>query len=255
MKDPGARMRVIIVDDEALARERIRTLLAGDTEIEIAEECVSGDAAVKAIRRHAPDLLFLDVQMPRLDGFGVLEQIGSRKLPTTIFVTAFDQYAIRAFDAMALDYLLKPFTRERFHKALHRAMARVRQERAGSFHRQLDGLLDNLSKPYIQRLVIETAGRITFLSVGEIHWIEAQGNYACLHIGVESHLLRRSLKKLSEQLDPAAFLRIHRSTIVNIDQVQELQPLFHGEYAVTLKDGTRLSSSRGLKQKLERLFG
>lgn len=255
MKDPGAKIRVVIVDDEALARERIRTLLAGDPEIEIAQECASGDAAVKAIRRHAPDLLFLDVQMPRLDGFGVLEQIGSRKLPTTIFVTAYDQYAIRAFDAMALDYLLKPFTRERFHRALHRAMAQVRQERAGSYHRQLDGLLDNLSKPYIRRLVIKTAGRVTFLNVGEIHWIEAQGNYACLHAGRESHLLRRSLKKLSEQLDPAAFLRIHRSTIVNIDQVKDLQPLFHGEYTVTLKDGTRLSSSRGLKEKLGRLFG
>ena len=255
MKSPDEKICVLIVDDEALARERIRTLLLRDAEIEIADECSSGDAAVTAIRRHRPDLLFLDVQMPRLDGFGVLEQIGTAKLPTTIFVTAFDQYAIRAFDAMALDYLLKPFTGERFHKALNRAKAQVRQDRAGSFRRQLHGLLDNLSQPYIQRLVIKAAGRITFLNVGEIHWIEAQGNYACLHTGGESHLLRRSLKKLSEQLDPAAFLRIHRSTIVNIDQIKDLQPLFHGEYAVTLKDGTRLTSSRGLKETLGRWFG
>ncbi len=255
MKDSGDTIRVLIVDDEALARERIRTLLAGDSDVEIVGECSSGDAAVKAIRRQRPDLLFLDVQMPRLDGFGVLEKIGTAKLPTTIFVTAFDQYAIRAFDAMALDYLLKPFTRERFRKALQRATTQVRQERAGAVRRQLDGLLDNLSRPYIQRLVIKTAGRITFLNAGEIHWIEAQGNYACLHTGSESHLLRRSLKKLSEQLDPAAFLRIHRSTIVNLDQVKDLQPLFHGEYTVTLRDGTRLTSSRGLRHELERRFG
>ncbi len=255
MKSPDDKIRVLIVDDEALARERIRTLLVGDAEIEIADECSSGEVAVKAIRRHRPDLLFLDVQMPRLDGFGVLEQIGTAKLPTTIFVTAFEQYAIRAFDAMALDYLLKPFTRERFRKALHRAKAQVRQERAGSFRRQLHGLLDNLSRPYLRRLVIKTHGRVAFLKVEEIHWIEAQGNYACLHTGGESHLLRRSLKKLSEQLDPAAFLRIHRSTIVNIDQIKDLQPLFHGEYAVTLKDGTCLTSSRGLKERLGRLFG
>lgn len=247
-------IRILIVDDEALARERIRTLLDNDAEIEIVGECSSGAAAVEAIRAHRPDLLFLDVQMPRLDGFGVLQRIGTDRLPTTVFVTAFDEYAVRAFDAMALDYLLKPFTRERFQKALQRAKAHVRQERSGSFRRQLDGLLDNLAKPYVQRLVIKTAGRITFLKVEEIHWIEAQGNYACLHAGKESHLMRRSLKKLGEQLDPARFLRIHRSTIVNVDRVRELQPLFHGEYAVILKDGTELTSSRGLKRMLAQRF-
>ena len=223
MNRPGDRLRVLIVDDEALARERIRTLLDEDAGIEIVGEFASGEEAVQAVGQFRPDLLFLDVQMPGLDGFGVLERVGPGNLPTTVFVTAFEEYAVRAFDAMALDYLLKPFTRDRFHKALQRAVTRVREERAGSFRQQLEGLLDNYSRPHLQRLVIKLAGRISFLNVGEIDWIEAQGNYACLHVGRDSHLLRRSLKKLSEQLDPAVFLRIHRSTIVNLDRVQELQ--------------------------------
>ena len=255
MNRPGDRVRVLVVDDEALARERIRTLLHEDGGVEIVGECASGEEAVQAIRQQRPDLLFLDVQMPRLDGFGVLERVGSENLPTTVFVTAFEEYAVRAFEAMALDYLLKPFTRERFRTALQRAVTRVQEERAGSFRQQLEGLLDNYSRPHLQRLVIKSAGRIHFLNVSEIDWIEAQGNYACLHAGRDSHLLRRSLKKLSEQLDPAVFLRIHRSTIVNLDRVLELQSQFHGEYEVVLKDGTRLTSSRGLKERLERLFG
>ena len=250
------RIRVLIVDDEPLARERIRDLLASANDVEIVGECENGKEAVDLIREKKPDLLFLDVQMPHLDGFGVVEEIGAEEMPTTIFVTAYDRHALRAFEVHALDYLLKPFDAERFGKALERARIRLGQKQ-GQMNPQLEALLSDVqtrSKP-LERIMIKTSGRIFFLRLEEIDYIEAAGNYVRLHVGKEDHLLRETMSSLESKLDPRKFLRIHRSTIVNIESVKELQPLFHGEYAVLLRDGTQLTLSRGYRDKLEEHFG
>jgi len=247
----------LIVDDEPLARERILDLLAGDAEVEVVGECGDGLAAVAAIEHHKPDLLFLDVQMPELDGFGVLEAIDEAKAPVIIFVTAYDQYALRAFEVHALDYLLKPFDRERFDKALQRAKHQIARERAGAAPQELIALLADLKarpKP-LERLVIKSAGRVFFLRAEEIDWIEAAANYVKLHVGKESHLLRETINGLAAKLDPDKFLRIHRSTIINLECVKELQPWFHGDYVVILKDGTQLTSSRNYREQLHKLLG
>ncbi|MGH9832026.1 MAG: LytR/AlgR family response regulator transcription factor [Blastocatellia bacterium] len=251
------KIRALIVDDEPLARERILDLLAGDVEVEIAGECGDGLSAVAAIEHHKPDLLFLDVQMPELDGFGVLEAIDEAKAPVIIFVTAYDQYALRAFEVHALDYLLKPFDRERFDKALQRAKHQIARERAGAVNQELVALLTDLKarpKP-LERLVIKSAGRVFFLRAEEIDWIEAAANYVKLHVGKESHLLRETINGLAAKLDPDKFLRIHRSTIINLERVKELQPWFHGDYVVILQDGTQLTSSRNYREQLHKLLG
>lgn len=251
------RIRALIVDDEPLARERIRTLLTGEPEIEVVGECGDGHKAVAAIRRHAPDLLFLDVQMPELDGFGVLQELGAQHLPVVVFVTAYDKYALRAFEVHALDYLLKPFDRERFHKALTRARAQIQQQKSGQVSERILALLADLkgAPKHLERLVIKSGGRVFFLRTEEIGWIEAAGNYVRLHAGGEEHLLRETMSKLEEQLDPGKFLRIHRSTIVNLERIQELQPAFHGDYVVLLRDGTRLTLSRSYRDKLQEILG
>jgi two-component system LytT family response regulator len=250
-------MKILIVDDEPLARERILDLLAGDTEIEVVGECGDGLSAVAEIERHQPDLLFLDVQMPELDGFGVLEAIDETKAPVIIFVTAYDQYALRAFEVHALDYLLKPFDRERFDKALQRAKHQIAREGAGAVNQELVALLADLKarpKP-LERLVIKSGGRVFFLRAEEIDWIEAAANYVKLHVGKESHLLRETINGLAAKLDPDKFLRIHRSTIINLERVKELQSWFHGDYVVILKDGTQLTSSRNFREQLHKLLG
>ncbi|MGH9766915.1 MAG: LytR/AlgR family response regulator transcription factor [Blastocatellia bacterium] len=249
------KIRALIVDDEPLARERIADLLADDAEVEIIGECGDGLAAVAAIENHKPDLIFLDVQMPELDGFGVLEAI--EEAPVIVFVTAYDQYALRAFEVHALDYLLKPFDRERFDKALQRAKHQIARERAGSVNRELVALLADLkSRPKpLERLVIKTGGRVFFLRVDEIDWIEAAANYVKLHVGKESHLLRETINGLAAKLDPDKFLRIHRSIIINLERVKELQPWFHGDYVVILQDGTQLTSSRNYREQLRKLLG
>src|SRR5262245_20823637 len=249
------KIRTLIVDDEPLARERIVDMLAGDAEVDIIGECGDGLAAVAAIESHRPDLIFLDVQMPELDGFGVLEVIEAT--PVIIFVTAYDQYALRAFEVHALDYLLKPFERERFDKALQRAKHQIERERAGAVNRELAELLADLkSRPKpIERLVIKAGGRVFFLRVDEIDWIEAAANYVKLHAGKEAHLLRETINGLAAKLDPDKFLRIHRSIIVNLDRVKELQPWFHGDYVVVLQDGTQLTSSRNFREQLRKLLG
>ncbi len=251
------RIRALIVDDEPLARERIRTLLTGEPEIEVVGECGDGHKAVAAIRRHAPDLLFLDVQMPELDGFGVLQELGAQPLPVVVFVTAYDKYALRAFEVHALDYLLKPFDRERFYKTLTRARAQIRQEKSGEVSERILALLADLkgAPKHLERLVIKSGGRVFFLRTEEIDWIEAAGNYVRLHTGGEEHLLRETMSKLEAQLDPGKFLRIHRSTIVNLERIQELQPAFHGDYVVLLRDGTRLTLSRSYRDKLQEVLG
>jgi two-component system LytT family response regulator len=249
------KIRTLIVDDEPLARERIVDMLVGDAEVEIIGECGDGLMAVATIESLKPDLLFLDVQMPELDGFGVLEAI--EETSAIVFVTAYDQYALRAFEVHALDYLLKPFDRERFDKALRRAKSQIERERAGTMNRELAALLADLkSRPKpLERLVIKAGGRVFFLRVDEIDWIEAAANYVRLHTGKEAHLLRETINGLAAKLDPDKFLRIHRSIIVNLERVKEMQPWFHGDYVVILQDGTQLTSSRNYREQLRKLLG
>ncbi len=250
-------MRVLIVDDEPLARERLRALLQAEPDVEVVGECADGRQAVEAIRAHQPDLIFLDVRMPELDGFGVLEALAREPRPAVIFVTATDRFALQAFDADALDYLLKPFDRERFRNALGRARARIGRDADAAVREQLRTLLEGVQpeRKYLDRVVVKSSARVFFLRVEEIDWIEAAGNYLKLHAGGEAHLLRETMNNLEARLDPALFLRIHRSTIVNLERVRELQPWFHGDYAVLLRDGTRLTLSRSYRQKVQELFG
>ena len=253
-------IRTLIVDDEPAARDGIRHLLAADPEIVLAGECSNGREAAAAIRDTAPDLVFLDVQMPGLDGFGVLREVGVDRAPAVVFVTAFDQYALRAFDVHALDYLLKPFTDDRFRQSLERAKQLVRQGRLGDLSRKLAALLDHdepaPARPrYLDRLVVKSGGKVTLLPVGEIEWIDAEGDYVRIHVGKTWHLLRETMKNLEDQLDSARFVRIHRSTIVNLEKVKELQPFFRGEYVVVLHNGTTLKLSRGYRDNLETRLG
>lgn len=250
-------IRTLIVDDEPLARDRLRRYLAGDDEIEIAGECGDGLTALEAIEQLKPDLLFLDIQMPELDGFGLLAEIDDASMPAVVFVTAYDQYALRAFEVHAIDYLLKPFDRERFRKALGRAKQQIRRRQdAGEMDQRLLTLLTQIkAEPkYLERVVIKSVGRVFFLKTCEIDWIEAEGNYAKLHVGGEAHLLRETMSRLEAKLDPEKYLRIHRSTIVNVERIRELQPLFSGDCAVILRDGTRLTLSRSHRDKLMHLF-
>jgi two-component system LytT family response regulator len=256
-------IRTLIVDDEPAAREGMRHLLAADPEIVLAGECSNGREAVAAIRDTSPDLAFLDVQMPELDGFGVLREVGVERAPAVVFVTAFDQYALRAFDVHAIDYLLKPFTDDRFRQSLDRAKQLVRQGRLGDLTRKLAALLDNdgsapapaPAPSYLDRLVVKSGGKVTLLPVGEIEWIDAEGDYVRIHVGKTWHLLRETMKNLEDQLDAARFVRIHRSTIVNLEKVKELQPFFRGEYVVVLHNGTTLKLSRGYRDNLEARLG
>jgi len=248
----GRRIRALVVDDEPLARQRIRRLLERDPEVETVGDCGDGSAAVAAIAEHAPDLVFLDVQMPGLDGFAVLERLPAGRTPLVVFVTAYDQYALRAFEVSAVDYLLKPFDRRRFAKALQRAKARLAAEADNGLGQRTLALLEELRarSSHLDRLVVKAGGRAFFLKTEEIDWIEAEGKYVRLHVGRESHLLREPISTLEAQLDPRRFLRIHRSTIVNIDRIRELQPWFHNEVRVILRDGTELMLSRGCRKKL-----
>jgi two-component system LytT family response regulator len=250
-------IRTLIVDDEPLARQRVLRLLREEPDVEVIGEAGDGGEAVAAIRADKPDLVFLDVQMPVLDGFGVLEALGEDDLPAVIFVTAYDRFALRAFEYNALDYLLKPFDRERFRKALERARAHLGRARDREETHQLLGAAAEYKSggAVLERLVIKSSGRVFFLRVEEIDWIEAAGNYVRLHVGKEAHLLRDTMSSLEARLDAKRFLRIHRSTIANIECIQELQPLFHGDYVVILRDGTQLNLSRGYRQRLNEVFG
>ncbi len=251
------KIRTLIVDDEPLARERVRALLSEETDVEVVGECRDGQEAVEAIRREAPDLVFLDVQIPELDGFGVIERVGVDKIPVIVFVTAYDQYALQAFEVHAVDYLLKPFDQDRFQKALARARQSVQLRRGGDVNERLVALLEDLKTPqgHLERLVVKSSGRLFFLRAEEIDWIESSGNYVSLHVGPESHLLRETMNGIETKLDPARFIRIHRTAIVNIDRIRELQPLFHGEYDVVLRTGTTLTLSRGYRDRLQGLLG
>lgn len=247
-----AKIRALIVDDEPLARERIRTLLEGEDDIEIVGECADGSEAVVTIESERPDLVFLDVQMPELDGFGVLETVGVDEMPVVVFVTAFDQFALRAFDAHAVDYILKPFDRERFQRALGRARIQVERHSEDDFGERLRALLGQLQPKaqYLERIAVRAGGRIVFIRTDEVDWVDAQGNYARLHLKERTYLLRETMSALESKLDPGRFVRIHRSTIVNAERIRELEPMFAGEYLVILRDGTKLPSSRTYRDKL-----
>jgi two-component system LytT family response regulator len=230
----SALIRTMIVDDEPLARTSLLALLSQDGDTVLVGECGSGIEALTAIRQLRPELVFLDVQMPGCDGFDVLEQLGAAVPKAVIFVTAYDRYALKAFEAGALDYLLKPFDDARFSRALERAKAMVRGRIAQPRH-----------------LMVKSAGRTVIVRIDEIDWIEAADYYACLHVNQKTHLLRRTLAELEEELDPAVFCRIHRSTIVNLDRVKQMQLDANGEYEVFLRDGTRLRLSRSYREQLQ----
>ena len=250
-----AKIRTLVVDDEPLAREGILIRLRGEPDIDVIGECRNGREGAAAILREAPDLVFLDVQMPRLDGFGVIESVGPKRMPPVIFVTAYDEHAVKAFEVHALDYLLKPIDGARFRDALERARLRVRSHDLEAIGGQLQEMLGALKAgaEHLERLSIKSRGRITFLSVNDIDWIEAADNYVQVHTGRQSHLVHATLNGLESRLDSRRFLRIHRSAIVNVSRIKELQPLFHGEYTVTLHNGTRLTLSRRYRDKLKQL--
>jgi len=249
-------IRVLLVDDESLAREMLREMLQDDPQVTIVGESCNGREALEAIRTHSPDLIFLDVQMPELGGFEVLEALG-KDIPRVIFVTAYDQYAVRAFEVHALDYLLKPFDQDRFDISWQRARAQILRDRDGGTDQRILALLEEMKagNKYLERLVIKASGRIYFLETSEIDWIEAEGNYVSVHSAKKSHLLRETISSLEAQLDPRKFLRIHRSSIVRIDRIQELQPWFHGEYRIILLNGTQLTLSRNYRDKLQEALG
>ena len=244
------KIRTLIVDDEPLARDRLRQLLQDEPDIELVGECADGREAVAAIGKKSPELLFLDVQMPELDGFGVLEAMGTGPQPVIVFVTAHDQFALRAFEVHAVDYLLKPFDRERFQKALRRAIEQVGNRDPGALRRRQTALLGNL--PATQ-LAVKSGGHVVWVKLDEIDWIGSADNYAELHVGTKSHLLRETLGALEARLAPEKFVRISRSAIVNAQHIKELHRLFYGGYELVLHDGTRLTLSRRFRDKLKQL--
>lgn len=242
-------MRVLIIDDEPLARERIRTLLTKESDVQILAECADGASAVQAIKKHGPDLIFLDVQMPGMGGFEVLQALGEEELPLVIFVTAYDQHALKAFEVHALDYLLKPFKQARFQATLQRARERLGvPEPEGTRH--LAELLARLApaRDYLSRVAVRNGERVVFVKMDAVEYIEAAGNYVVLHCGKENHILRQTLSSLEVELDPRKFIRVNRSTLVNVEQVRELQPLFKGEHALLLKNGKQLPLTRGVRE-------
>jgi len=246
------KIRTLIADDEPLGRSLIRNLLAEDREFVCVRECADGADTLRAIQHDSPDLVFLDVQMPELNGFEVLANLRKEQLPAIIFVTAFDSFALKAFEAHALDYLLKPVSDDRFFEALQRVKTYLADREAGGVRDRLLGLVRQLtdSPKYISRLAVESGGSLIFLKVSEIDWIEAAGNYLSLRVGKQSYLLRGRISGLEKNLPPDQFFRVHRSTIVNLDRIKEFQPLFKGEGLIVLKDGSRLSASRSCSQRL-----
>ena len=249
------KLRVIIADDEPLARERVRSLLAAEADIEIIAECSNGAQTLKATQEHRPDLLFLDVQMPRLDGFEVLEALAPEETPVVVFTTAHDEHAIRAFEVNALDYLLKPCTEERFKKAVQRARDQLQKGARGQSNSQFAALLSHVHKtsPGGGRILVRTPERIVFLKPEEIDHVEAAGNYVVLHSGKERHIVRETTAAMETRLAPAGFMRISRSIIVNLARIREVQPIGPGQYSVLLKNGTRLDMTCSLSELQGRL--
>ena len=251
------RYTALIVDDEPLARRSIRKFLKAFPEFTVAGECGDGSSAITAIRDRRPDLLFLDIQMPECDGFQVITEVGKEAMPVTIFVTAYDRYAIQAFEAHALDYLLKPFSEDRFRDALVHAKRTLEMGQQQAPNQQLAELLDRLNKKrdYLERIPVPSKGRFLFLNVRDLDWVEAEGNYLRLHSSGTSHLVRGNMNEMERKLDPARFMRIHRSTIVNLQRIREVQPWFRGHHRVIMTNGRELQLSRYQKDKLRVLLG
>jgi two-component system, LytTR family, response regulator len=252
-----SRIKALIADDEALARKFIRGILKQDHEVELVGECSNGKDAVAMIRRHKPDVVFLDIQMPEMYGFKVLETLRLEHLPEIVFTTAYESYAIRAFELHALDYLLKPFDQVRFKAALKHVKERIHSQHLEDGRLQIGTLLESIkAQPaHLDRVVIKADGRITFLNTREIDWIEADDKYVHLHTREGSRMVRQTLSTMETQLDPKQFIRIHRSAIVNVERIKELQPLFSGEHSIHLENGTKLTLSRNYKDKLFELLG
>jgi two-component system, LytTR family, response regulator len=252
-------LKVVVADDEPIGRHRLVRLLQTEAETDVVAACADGAEAVDAIRIHTPDVILLDIQMPHLDGFEVVAALGGAPHPAIIFVTAHDQYAVRAFEVNAFDYLLKPVDRDRLREAIGRAISRAAREPQGSPTGRILALLEELSaRDRVRardRLVVRTPERAIFLRTETIDWIEAAGKFVHLHVGRVVHALRESMAELEQELDPARFLRISRSAIVNLDRIQEVQPWFQGDYVLILSDGTRLTSTRGYRENMRRLLG
>ncbi len=286
-----SKMRVLIVDDEALARQRLRRLVQSEPDAEVIGECADGLEAVQAIQHERPDLVCLDVQMPELDGFGVLQSLGGQAVPNVVFVTAYDEHALRAFEVHAIDYVLKPVDADRFRTAFHRArLAHSQATAADRLGRLLDtvrsvsddergrgegagAIAGSVGSPspasgepapvpsnggppsFASRILVKHDGRMFFVKVGDIDWIEADRNYVRLHVGNAAHTIRERISHLESSLDPRIFARIHRSTIVNLNRIREMQQWFSGDYVVILENGTRLRLSRHYREQVERRFG
>jgi two-component system LytT family response regulator len=253
-KSASRRVRAVIVDDEPLPRERIRTLLADHPEVEIVAECGDGAQAAMVIGSHEVDLVFLDIQMPELDGFELLEALDHENLPAVIFVTAFDEYAVRAFEVSAIDYLLKPIDPARFEQALERALARLGRPTEGASELQEFLVRWRAQRGYAARFVVRTGGKLIFVRTEDVDWMDAAGNYVRLHSGGRPYLVRETMKSIEARLNPEQFVRVHRSAIVNIDRVASLEPYFHGEYVVIMRDGAKLTSSRSHSGRLRALL-
>ena len=250
----------LIIDDEPLARDKIRGFLQREDDFEVIGECRDGMEALAKIEELRPDLIFLDVQMPELDGFGVLENLdlpAEQNAPIVVFTTAYDQYALKAFEVHAIDYLLKPFDRERFQASLARVRGESERREAGAMREQLQALLSGVrddKSEFPERLVVRNSGRVVFVRVDEIDWIDAAGNYVKIHAGEETFQLRETMSGIEKRLDPQRFLRIHRSTIVHIDRIRELEQRFHGDYIVVLNSGQRLTLSRSYRDRIQDLL-
>jgi two-component system, LytTR family, response regulator len=256
----GRVIRTIIADDQRLAREKLRTLLASEEDVKVVAECSDGKQTVSAIRRLRADLLLLEIQMPGMDGFQVLNELSPDEMPAVIFTSAYDQYAVRAFEVRALDYLLKPFDLERLQHAIEKARVELNKSQDRQITHRILNLLSQLKSEITSSsspdglLVIRAKGRVVFVKLSEIDWIEASANYVRLNAGKESHLVRESMSRILERLNPSHFVRIHRSTIVNFQQIKELIPVNSGEYVVVLKSGKELSCSRGYRAELENMI-
>ncbi|HEU4830167.1 MAG TPA: LytTR family DNA-binding domain-containing protein [Gemmatimonadales bacterium] len=248
-------LRVVLADDEPLVRERLRALVGSRPDCTLVAECADGAEAVGVIERERPDVALLDVQMPEMDGFEVLEALPEDRRPAVIFVTAYDEYAVRAFEVNAVDYLLKPLEASRFNAAIDR-VAKRREAPDPPADPGLQALLDELRRKrgHATRLVVRDGHRVSFVAVAEIDWIDASGNYARIHAGGRSQLLRETLKSLEGRLDPERFVRVHRSAIVNIERIVAMEPYFHGEYVLTLRDGTKVTSSRTCSGRLREML-
>ena len=249
------KITALIVDDEPLARDTVRLLLEARDDVEIVGEAEDGRKAVEEIVSKEPDLVFLDIQMPEMDGFGVIESVGTGKMPVVIFATAFDQYAIKAFEAQALDYILKPFDDERFNLAVDRAISKIQKDSEDNLQEKLGALLEAVDKSrdadFVERIMIKEKDLVVFVKTEDIDWVESAGDYVVIRAGGKKHLLRESMTNMEKKLDPEKFARIHRSTILNLDRIKELRPYFHGDYIVYLKDGNELKLSRRYWKKLE----